>query len=101
VTFGEITGTVYVRRGAGSEPGGGVELELVDGNGAVAKTVRSAFDGFYDLTGIPPGRYGLRVSPAQAQRLGLTPPPPRDVELSPSGTILDGIDVIVEGSSEP
>jgi hypothetical protein len=58
------------------------------------KSARSAYDGFFELPSIPPGRYTLRVQPAQAARLGLLAPQ-RTVQFLPSGTILAGISVIL------
>lgn len=95
---GEITGTVRVKREGESREVSGVVLQLVGESGAVVAETRSAYDGFYDLTKIVPGRYTLRVSPAQAERLKLEPPAPRTVVIEASGTILDGIDVRLEAS---
>ncbi len=102
VISGEITGTVYMKRDGGSEPSGGVQLELVDAaSHAVVKSLRSAYDGFYDLTGVAPGRYLLRANPEQMQRLGLKPPEPRPVEVAATGTVVDGFDLILEGRLHP
>lgn len=96
VLRGEVTGTVYRRRGSDVQPVSGVEMQLVDAAGTVVKSARSAFDGFFDLNDVPPGRYVLRTSPDQMRRLGLPTPPPRDVVLEPSGTILDGLDLVID-----
>lgn len=96
VASGEITGTVYVRRGGKSREAGGVELHLVGAKGTVVKKLRTAYDGFYDLADILPGRYTLRVAEGQAERLGAQPPLPREVEMAPSGTVLDGVNFVLE-----
>jgi hypothetical protein len=66
----------------------------------VAKT-RSAYDGFFDITGLPPGSYRLRVSPSQIERLGLVAPEPRAITIAPAGTILDGLDLVIVEPAPP
>lgn len=95
---GEITGTVRVAREGESREVSGVVVQLVGESGAVVAETRSAYDGFYDLTRIVPGRYTLRVSPPQAERLKLRAPTPRGVVIEASGTILDGIDLRLEAA---
>jgi hypothetical protein len=101
VIRGEVTGTAYRRRGTDVQPASGVEMQLVDSAGTIVKRARSAFDGFFDLNDVPPGRYILRASPDQMLRLGLPAPSPRDVVLEPSGTILDGLDLVITDSAPP
>ncbi|MCM3877301.1 MAG: carboxypeptidase-like regulatory domain-containing protein [Thermoanaerobaculia bacterium] len=96
VFTGEVTGTVYLARDDRNEERSGVELELVEAGGTVVARARSAYDGFYDITRIPPGRYRLRVSPAQVERLKLLAPEPREIVIEPVGTILDAVNIILE-----
>lgn len=98
VFTGEITGTVYFARDGRSEASSGVEVELVEANGAVAARARSAYDGFYDITRIPPGRYRLRVSSAQVARLKLRAPEPLEILIEPAGTILDAVNIVLESA---
>jgi hypothetical protein len=95
---GEITGTVYRARDGKSRAASGIELELVDSAGKVAMKVTTAYDGFYDLIDVRPGTYLLRVSAEQLARLRLTAPP-REVRVQPSGTVVDGLDFVLEASS--
>ncbi len=95
---GEITGTVRVQRDGETREVSGVLVQLISEGGSVVSEARTAYDGFYDLTRIVPGRYTLRISPAQAERLKLSAPPPRPVVIEPTGTILDGIDLRLEPS---
>jgi hypothetical protein len=88
---GEITGTVYLRRDGKAREASGVELELVDQKGVVVRTVRTAFDGFYDITEIKPGGYTLSVTAEHVVRLRVAAPS-RGVKILPSGTVLDGVD---------
>jgi hypothetical protein len=96
IISGEVTGTIFVRRHGATQPGAGVELQLLDERSDVVKSVRSAFDGFYDITGIAPGRYRLLAAPTQMERLDLSAPLPREIVIAPSGTILDGVDLVIE-----
>jgi hypothetical protein len=94
---GEITGTVRVARGGEAHEVSGVVVQLVSESGEVVQEARSAYDGFYDLVRIIPGHYKIRVSPSQAERLKLVAPAPRPISIEASGTILDGIDLRLEG----
>ncbi len=93
---GEITGTVYLRRGGSRREAGGVELQLLDHRGIAVMTASSGYDGFYDLAGIRPGHYTLMVAAEQLDRLGLLVAPTREVEMAPTGTVLDGVDLLLE-----
>lgn len=93
---GEITGTVRVLRDGEVREASGVVVQLVSEAGAVVQETRTAYDGFFDLVRIVPGKYAVRVSPAQAERLKLAAPAPRSVAIEASGTILDGIDLRLE-----
>jgi hypothetical protein len=95
VISGEITGTVYLKRDGKNRQASGVELELVDHHGVVVKRVTSAFDGFYDITEIRPGGYTLSVTAEHVRRLRVVARS-REVEMVPSGTVLDGVDFILE-----
>jgi hypothetical protein len=92
---GEITGTVYRMQDGKPGVASGVTLELMNARGVLAKKVRSAFDGFYDITDVRPGTYTLRVAPDYATRLQAAVPA-RDVTMLPSGTVIDGADFILE-----
>ena len=55
----------------------------------------SAFDGFFDLADLAPGSYTLRVAPAEAVRLGVSLPPPRSFEITPKGSLFEGVQLVV------
>lgn len=67
VSAGEIDG-VLVRAGGGALEG--VDLELVDVEGRVVKTVRTDFDGFFVFEGVPYGEYSVRMAALSAQAVG-------------------------------
>jgi hypothetical protein len=94
---GEVTGTLFLRRNGQSRAAGGVELELVDRQGAVVQRVKSAFDGFYDLTEVRSGRYTLRVAGEQVGPLRLAAAPARTVEIGASGTVVENLDFFLTG----
>lgn len=67
VSAGEIDG-VLVRAGGGALEG--VDLELVDIEGRVVKTIRTDFDGFFVFEGVPYGEYSIRMAELSAQAVG-------------------------------
>lgn len=102
VISGEITGTVYLKRDGRSDAARGVELELIDPTGAVVQKVRTAYDGFYDLTEIRPGRYTLRVAgPPNGPERFVAAGPSRQLEMAPSGTVLEDVDFVLDVAPVP
>lgn len=95
VLFGEITGTAFLKRDGASLELPGLLLELVDAEGKTAKRARTAFDGFYTLSDLPPGTYQLRVSQTELHRLGLSEPKSRTVIVTSEGTVIDGLDWVL------
>lgn len=96
VTTGEIDGTVYRRRGDWADPVADVNMQLVDTTGKVVKEVRSAYDGFYLLDYVRPGKYTLRADPEQIARLELQSPEPVAVEIAGDGTVINGKDFFLD-----
>jgi hypothetical protein len=93
---GEVTGTIRRRIGDEKREAAGVEVELVDAAGNVVKQVRSSYDGFYDFTQIVPGEYRVRISGAQAARLKVAVRAEKSIRIAANGTILDGVDLLLE-----
>jgi len=94
VLFGEVTGTAYLKVEDGSRELPGLLLDLVDAQGRTLKRTRTAFDGFYTLSDLPPGAYLLQVAEAEIGRLGLAPTAARAVTITPEGTVIDGLDLV-------
>jgi len=94
VTTGEVDGTVFRVFKDRASPVSGAIVQLVDGQGAIAREVRSAFDGFYLLDFVPPGRYQVRIAPEQQARLELNAAP-QQVEITGEGTIVNGINFVL------
>lgn len=70
VSAGEVEGLLVRSGGGGLE---GVDLELVDVEGRVVRTVRTDFDGFFLFEGVPYGEYSVRVAQLSAQALRINP----------------------------
>jgi hypothetical protein len=67
---GEVDGTLLRDGGTPLE---GVDLELIDVEGRVARKTRSDFDGFFLFEGVPYGRYSLRIAKDIADAIKLSP----------------------------
>ncbi len=96
IATGEVDGMVYLRRETSMKGVSNVELQLVNTEDEVVQQVKTAYDGFYLFTLVPPGRYTVRVSPDQVKRLNLAQPPDREVAIEGSGTIAGGVDFTIE-----
>jgi hypothetical protein len=86
---GEITGTVTIDKRAV----GRVRMQVVGAGGAVVAETTSEYDGFYDLTKIPPGTYTLRVHPEDVASMHLLSDAAQEVVITPEKNVLDGIDI--------
>lgn len=95
IVTGEVDGTVYARQGAAVLEVAGVAMELVDEEGKTIAETRSAFDGFFLFEMVTPGRYTVRVSQEQLQRLGLVATDTKTVEILGDGTIASGLQFIL------
>jgi len=101
VSTGEITGTTMIQTPGGPEDLSGLKLELFDAEGRLQLQAVSAYDGFFDLADLAPGRYTLRVAPAEAERLGVSLPPTRFFEVSPRGSLFEGVTILVTPHARP
>jgi SPOR domain len=87
VATSEIEGTVTLARGAAAS----VPLQLLDAaTNAVVQSARTAYDGYYVLSKVHPGRYRLRVAGA----------PPREIVVHPDEPLVAGVDFRV-GTAAP
>ncbi len=68
VAAGEISGTL---QGEGGKTLSGVEVELLDKLGRVAKKTRTEYDGFFLFESVPYGRYKLRIANLSATIVGV------------------------------
>jgi hypothetical protein len=87
---GEIDGTTYMLVNDQKREAGDLELELVDANGKVVATTKSAADGYFVVPGVVPGNYLLRISRAQLARLGLSDMGMHLLTIAPDGAFVNG-----------
>ena len=94
----EVTGTVMLVRNGAMKPAPGVPLELVAaGSTRVFLRTHSGYDGFYDLSRIPPGRWELRVPHGWLDRARVRAIA-RVFEVTGERTAFDDLDVMLDAS---
>lgn len=92
IQTGDVNGTVYLKRSGTTRPMPGVTVELVDGDGQVVASARSAYDGYYELQNFRPGSYQLRIKPEDLQRRHFANAPARAMDLTGDKLERDGED---------
>jgi hypothetical protein len=92
ITTGEVDGTVYLTETTRRRGIGDAAVELISASGALVASAKSASDGFYILHQVPPGRYTVRIAPAQVAKLGLVGSLTRPLEMPADGDFVSGID---------
>jgi hypothetical protein len=93
---GELDGTVYARKPDGSSVAlRNLTLYLHNEDGTVEQKTKTAYDGFYLFSLVPPGRYALTIAdsgvPSDMRR-----PRPQFIEIGHDGTTIFGNDVFLE-----
>jgi len=91
VVSGEINGSAGLLGPEGCRPLAGLALELVDADGKVCQEAASAFDGFFELTGLAPGTYTLRVAEREGSRLEVILPPSRTIAITAEEPLREGV----------
>jgi hypothetical protein len=95
IAVGEISGTVFLKKGKNIEGQGRVNLQIFDEKeNKVAETL-SEFDGYYSYLGLKTGKYTIRVDPKQLKALNyLSVPLVHEIVIKASeyGNILDNLD---------
>lgn len=97
VQTGDINGTVFQKPGRTALPG--ITLELVDTSGKVVASVRTAYDGYYEISDLQPTTYHLRIKAEDLARRHLVAPEPRKILLQGELPEANGVDWNLE--SEP
>jgi curli production assembly/transport component CsgG len=96
ISSGKVDGMVFMRKGTAEEAVSNAKLQLVNARGKVVQQVNSKLGGFYQFPKVPLGRYILRVSPEQMQRLNLKPPPNQRVILNAEAPVASGMNFTME-----
>jgi len=93
---GEVDGSIYLRHKDGRElPAGNIDVELVDEFGNTLKSERTAYDGFYIISGISMGSYWIRVGSDQLMGTEYDQPPAYPVTVSAEELFINGIDFVI------
>ncbi len=92
----EIDGMVYLQGEDASKAVSNVQLQLVNSEGLVIQEVKTAYDGFYLFTLVPPGKYYLRIAPSQLKRLKLKPIPKKLIVMESKDNIISNFDITLE-----
>ncbi len=96
---GEISGKVWRKKGDISNVNSGIVVEAIDKEGNQVARAISEYDGFYTLKAMPAGDVTVRVSPDQAKKLGVIPPPDKTISIPSRGGFVDNIDLTIEEPS--
>lgn len=72
---------------------GNVEVVVTDQGGREVRRVRSEFDGFFAVVGLPSGRYTLRMDDGQARRFGFSDGGGVTVTLRDDTAVLTGVEL--------
>jgi hypothetical protein len=95
IQTGEIDGTTYVRFDEIEREASGVIVELIDAEGKLIQSVKSAYDGFFLISQLPMGAYQLRISEEQIKALDLQPVKPIDITISNEKQMINGQNFIL------
>jgi hypothetical protein len=93
---GDIDGRVKIQINHNAYEASNVELEIVNAAGMVIMSTKSSYDGFYFFKGVPYGKYKLRISNDQSQRLGLKSATTYDIEVNDNFGLLSGFNFLIE-----
>ncbi len=91
-TSGEVDGTVYLSKNGREIPAGRVTVEVVDERDRVVKSTTTEYDGFYVISKIPLGKYRIRVSQQQMDKLNLSAETEPAFEITADDQFESGID---------
>ncbi len=91
---GEIDGVVYMESDDENDPKeiSNVIIELLNQNGEVIATEKTAYDGFYLFLNIFPGNYKVRISPDQLEKFDIALADTIDANIEGDGSVLNGLD---------
>jgi len=100
VNSGEVDGTLYIESPSGKPRLlRDATLRLTDGSGRVVQETRTANDGFYLFTKIPPGRYYIIPDQEDLRASRASALPPKPIDIGYDGTIIYGNDITYPAGS--
>jgi len=95
VAVGEVSGTVYLKKGKNKQGQGRVTLQIFDDKENKIGETLSEFDGYYSYLGLKTGKYTIRVDSSQLKSLNYQSLPGTYevvIQVSEDGDIIDGLD---------
>ncbi|MBL4588969.1 MAG: carboxypeptidase regulatory-like domain-containing protein, partial [Alphaproteobacteria bacterium] len=101
---GELDGTVSIQKKNGnSSLARLLRMQLIPTSGDLSKvkTVRTAGDGFYVFSQIPPGEYLLTPSYEDLKRIGAGQPAPEHISIGYDGAVIYGKNIILSENIPP
>lgn len=96
VMTGEVDGTVYLQEDGKRRGIGNALVELVNEQGAVVASARSASDGYYVLPAVRPGHYKAMIFSPQLEELGLASTAPMELTMRADGEFIYGLDFTLQ-----
>ncbi len=98
----EIDGIISIDNGVETKPASDIQLELVEFSDKeqVVRETSTAFDGYYILDEVPPGKYILRIESEQAARLNIAVPDLKVLRILPHSNFINGLDFILKRYSQ-
>lgn len=98
---GEIDGYVYkYSESRTPEAASGLTVYMINEKGETAFSSLTAFDGYYVISTVPPGRYLLMVEPNDLDKSGYRQPLPRTVSIGYDGKVLSEQNIQLEKGGE-
>jgi len=94
---GEITGTIYMQNDGVMREAPGIQVYLINEEGNIVATTRSAYDGYYSFEKITSGSYTVRAKIDAKDTENFIS---RSVIIPPEGGYCDYIDLIYQDSIE-
>ncbi len=93
---GEVEGVVMLDDGAGNQREmGGVEVQLIDGDGEIIESGRTAHDGYYLFTLVKPGSYTVEIPKTGSRQRDFLVDPSGTVRITGEGEIVSDVNFVV------
>lgn len=97
IMTGELGGYVYLDRGDSISGLRNMEVQLLDSDSNLVKSILTAYDGYFYIPEVRAGSYQLIVSPSALARRALVQKEAQLVEIPKTGGYIGGINIILAG----